>query len=48
MERGRKKRTVKDTANKVTIHQFYKGTRSGRTKVRYNPLKEGDELTSNL
>ena len=48
MERGIKRKIVKDAANKVTLHQLYKETRSGRPKVRYNPLKQDDELTSNL
>ena len=48
MGRGRKRKIVKDAAKKGTIHQFYKRTRSGRPRVRYNTLKDNDELTSNL
>ena len=39
---------VKDAAKKGTLHHFYKRTRSGRPRVRYNPLKENDESTLNL
>ena len=45
---GNKRKTVKYAAKKVTLHQFYNSTRSGRLKDIYNPLKEDDELTSKL
>ena len=48
MGRGIKRSTVKDTEKKCTLHQFYKRIISGRPKVIYNPLKDNDELTSNL
>ena len=48
MGRGRKRKIVKDTAKKGTIHQFYNSTRPGSMKVRYNPLKENDELKLKL
>ena len=48
MGRGRKRKIVKYAEKKFTLHQFYYRTISGSPKVRYNPLKENDESTSNL
>ena len=48
MGRGRKRKLVKHAVKKGTIYQFYKRTRSGKPKVRYNPLKKDDESTLKL
>ena len=48
MGRGSNRKIVKYTAKEGTLQQFCKRRRSGRPKVRYNPLKENDESTSNV
>ena len=45
---GRKSKIVKEAANKGTLHHFYKRTRSGRPRDRYNTLRDNYESTPNL